>query len=778
MNSVESLPKTTFSGRRFTRRQLAEVCETVRTFKNLSLKELAQTLCEHLNWKTPNGSNKVNSCLSLLESLESEGMVELPKKRAKQSGAFTPPKIDTSHLGEPITAELSAIAPITLKPIVSQEDRREWQGYIEAYHYLGYKHPFGSHIGYFIVSEPLQKKLGCLLFSASAAWALAPRDQWIGWEEKHRQKLLHLILSNNRFLIFPWVDVPNLASHVLSLVTKQIGNDWARRYGYRPVLIETFVDTTKYSGTCYTAANWHYLGQTKGRGNFDPKHEHKATIKDIFVYPLEKDWKQILTGATRLSTLKKKYRNDVQAAHTREVDDNFVALWEKVAKIISDVASEYDARWQVRKRVISSLLLILLIYRLVCSKNSQSYGTTIDELWDSCHKLGLPLPQKNSVAPSSFCAARRKLDEEIFKSINSKIIETYAQKEEKAYKWLGHRIFAIDGSKVTLPRELRACGYNVPSENANYPQGMISCLYQLKSQMPFDFDLVPHADERSCAVEHFKVLKKNDVVVYDRGYFSYYMLSRHVALGIHAIFRLQDSYYEGIRDFLASSQTDIITTICPSPNSQTKIKAKHPEIDFAPLKLRLLKYEMNGQVFCLGTTLLEQNQEYRLQDFIDVYHARWGIEELYKISKQIFIVEDLHAKSERGVKQEIFAHFTLITMNRIFANHTEDALNEQNPFNMNGIPSEIFSDEKKVKANFKNCVNVFARSMEELIILQTKIKNVLQRVVNAVTKRCQRKRPARSFQRKSMKPIKKWLPSKEKKAREQKKALIPSPVIA
>ena len=120
-----------------------------------------------------------------------------------------------------------------------------------AYHYLGYKHPFGSYIGYFAVSEANQRKLGCLLFSASAAWALAPRDRWIGWEEKHRKKFLHLILSNDSYLIFPWVQVPNLASHILSLATKQVGNDWVDTYKYRPVLIETFVDTTKYVGTSY-----------------------------------------------------------------------------------------------------------------------------------------------------------------------------------------------------------------------------------------------------------------------------------------------------------------------------------------------------------------------------------------------------------------------------------------------------------------------------------------------------------------------------------------------
>ena len=167
------------------------------------------------------------------------------------------------------------------------------------------------------------------------------------------------------------------------------------------MLIETFVDTTKYSGTCYQAANWQYLGKTKGRERFDPKHECKQTIKDIYIYPIESDFRDILTNYQSSSSLKKKYRNDIQLSNTRSIGNDFVVLWEKVVKVINEVASEYDEQWQVRKRVINSMLLILLIFRLVCSKNSQSYGTTIDELWDSCDRLGLPLPRNGSIAPSS-----------------------------------------------------------------------------------------------------------------------------------------------------------------------------------------------------------------------------------------------------------------------------------------------------------------------------------------------------------------------------------------
>jgi len=764
MNDISTLPKTTISGRRFTRKQLEQVQETVRMFKNLSRKELALTLCEHLNWKTPNGRLKVNSALTLLEKLESYGIVNLPAKRKVKAYVRHIPSFIEHPEAPPVNDTLKAVGPVTLQRIISKEDREDWKAYIQTYHYLGYKHPVGAHIGYFIVSEALQQKLGCLLFSASAAWTLAPRDKLIGWGKKHRQKLLHFIISNNRFLIFPWVNVPNLASQVLSFATSQIGDDWLGAHGYRPVLIETFVDTTKYSGTCYQAANWQYLGKTKGRGRFDPKHECKQTIKDIYIYPLESSWRHILTNYQNSSSLKKKYRNDVQLSNTRSVGNDFVALWEKVAKVINEVASQYDELWQVRKRVINSMLIILLIFRLVCSKNSQSYGTTIDELWDSCDRLDLPLPQNGSIAPSSFCTARMKLDEAIFKQINQKIIATYAQEDYN--RWLGHRIFAVDGSKINLPHKLLSSGYKLPSEKANYPQGLLSCLYQVKSQMPFDFDLVSHADERICAQHHLHALEEDDVVVYDRGYFSYVMLHQHFDMKIHAVFRLQKNSYSVIRDFFYSRNTDIIATINPSSNIRQKIMLKHPNLEIIPIQMRLIKYQIGDNTYCLGTTLIDQNHYSNTQDFIEIYHSRWGVEELYKVSKRIFNIEDFHAKSERGVKQEIFAHFVLITMNRIFANRADIELNQPNNLAINSTGCESPSLKKqmhKIKTNFKNCIHIFSRSIEELLFLRTKMNTAIERAYHFIIGRKQKERPNRSYVRKSMKPESKWHMSKEKK---------------
>ena len=761
MKSVETLPSTTFSGRRFTRKQLAQVQETVERFPKLTRTELARTVCEHLNWETPNGKLKVESCLTLLEELEAQGVVALPVKQARQTGPRPVPVLENDAPAVPIAAELSTLRPIRLEAVGSSgAARAQWKGYLQTYHYLGYRQPVGPHLGYFIVSQPRQIRLGCLLFSASAAWALAPRDQWIGWDLQHRKKLLPLVLSNDRFLIFPWVDVPHLASHALSLAAGQIADDWLGAFGYRPVLIETFVDPTYFAGTCYRAANWQFLGLTQGRGRLAPDHQCRISKKEIFVYPLQSDWQECLTQTPRAVELKKRYRNDLQASQSRSIDESFISLWEKVAHIFQNVAADYDKRWRLRRRVIDTLMLMLLISRLVTSKNKQSYGTTIDDLWDHCQRMNLTLPQKSSIAPSSFCAARQKLDEAVFKCANQKILAAYAA-DASAYLWLGHRLFAVDGSKINLPRELLACGYSTPAKNAYYPQGLLSCLYQLKSQLPFDFDLASHANERLSALVHLEVLQAGDIVVYDRGYFSYVMLHRHVQIGIHPIFRLQENSGSAIKAFFASPETDIEITLLPSPQSQAEIRSQYPHLQIVPLKLRLLKYKIGDSLFCLGTTLFDV-QRYPLQGFIDVYHGRWGIEELYKVSKRIFVIEDFHSKTERGVKQEIFAHFVLITLNRLFANRADIELNA-GPVSTTSTFQSSSPASPVRQTNFKNCIHVLNRGLEELLLLHQRIRGVVQRIFTTIVRRHQRVRPNRSFIRQSLKPETKWRSSNEKK---------------
>jgi hypothetical protein len=466
--------------------------------------------------------------------------------------------------------------------------------------------------------------------------------------------------------------------------------------------------------------------------------------------------------------VKKKYRHDLSASHSHVVDEAFVTLWEKVAEILATVADEYYARWQVRRRRIDSRLLMLMIFRLVCSQNRQGYGTTLDELWDNCERLHLSLPQKGALAPSSFCEARQKLDEAVFQTLNQRILAAYAQHQPALSEgWRGHPLLAVDGSKMNLPRELAAAGFPVPSENAHYPQGLVSCLYQLPSQLPVDFLLVAQADERACAKRHLAAVQPGAVVVYDRGYFSYELLYRHQQAHIDAIFRLQADNYQVIREFFASPEPERFVTIAPTGNRRTEIRRQHPDLEMVPIPLRLLKYQIGDELFCLGTTLLDSR--YCREDFPPVYHSRWGIEELYKVSKRLLLVEEFHAKNERGVKQELYAHFVLITLSRLFANQADGQRNGTRPCpptagsEAPGAPRDDNALVDKTKTNFKNCLHVFARTLEALLFWHAELKTAVEYAYVSIAARFQKARPGRSYPRQSMKPDPRWRPGKKRK---------------
>lgn len=295
----QSVAPVLLSGRYFTVQELFEIQETVRMFPKLNRTELIKTICENLDWVTPTGQYKIASCKKLLEKLEKQGFISLPAKQVDKP-RDTRGRISFCPRTAPaplIEGKVTDYEPIDLEPVRIQSDLRFWNEYVHRYHPLGYKQPFGAHQRYFIVSGVSQKFLGCLLFAA-AAWALAARDEWIGWSEVDRSLRLNLIVNNTRFLVFPWVRVKNLASKALSLAVKRIGHDWQERYGYRPVLLETFVDPGKYRGTCYRAANWIFLGQTAGRGRMDRYTKRPFTRKNIYVYPLVADFRTYLKGGT------------------------------------------------------------------------------------------------------------------------------------------------------------------------------------------------------------------------------------------------------------------------------------------------------------------------------------------------------------------------------------------------------------------------------------------------------------------------------------------------
>ena len=263
--------------------------------------ELAATYCEFLEWTTPAGRVKTPQCMALFKALEEAGLVELPaarirpKQSEKKSGA-----IEFMIDSTPICCEIKDLEPICLEIARVGAELQRWRRYVNEYHMLGDKQVFGSRLAYFIKSG--ESILGCLQFSASS-WALSSRDEWIDWTVQDRKQRLHLIVNNSRFLILPWVSVKNLASKVLSLAIRQIQADWLREYCYAPVLLETFVDTSHFAGTCYKASNWTCLGETQGRGRMDCKKEYGLSRKAIYMYPLQKDFKDCLKGLKPCKTV-------------------------------------------------------------------------------------------------------------------------------------------------------------------------------------------------------------------------------------------------------------------------------------------------------------------------------------------------------------------------------------------------------------------------------------------------------------------------------------------
>jgi DNA-binding PadR family transcriptional regulator len=289
----KKITSITHCGREITAQELEDIKETVSMFQRLSRVELAQTIAENLQWYRASGTNKVDASLKLLEKLESQGFLKLPEKRIKSKYTIKK-KILITDKTEPqpeISCKLNKLYPVELEIVKDKDIAALWKEYVSRYHYLGYNKPFGYTLRYFIKSE--LGRLGCVLFSG-AAKSMGTRDSWIGWTEKQRLNNLAWVINNSRFLIFPWVRVQNLASHVFGQINRQISAHWQESWGYSPVLMETFVDPVHYRGTCYNAANWQYLGLTTGQGLLRKGKSYSTTPKKILVKPLTKNFRDLL----------------------------------------------------------------------------------------------------------------------------------------------------------------------------------------------------------------------------------------------------------------------------------------------------------------------------------------------------------------------------------------------------------------------------------------------------------------------------------------------------
>ena len=283
---------TRYCGRDFSVQELEQIRKLVAEDAGRTRAELSRLTCRMLDWYKPDGGLKDMSCRVAMLRMAEDSLITLPPPRRKppprQKILFTEQTDPQPVLLQPV----HELAAIQLCPVVTRDHSRLWNEYIHRYHYLGHKPLPGAQLRYFVT---LDEQIIAALGFGAAAWQTAPRDQFIGWSHEQRQKNLPLVVNNARFLIMPWVKSKNLASTILSMIARLLPTQWEDRYGIRPVLLETFVDTERFAGTCYKAANWIYVGKTKGRGKLGPAGKQSVPIKDLWLYPLSRQFRSHLT---------------------------------------------------------------------------------------------------------------------------------------------------------------------------------------------------------------------------------------------------------------------------------------------------------------------------------------------------------------------------------------------------------------------------------------------------------------------------------------------------
>jgi len=256
---------------------------------------LSKELCKLWQWRKSNGQIKDIACRSLLLKLEKEGSIILPARQIKWTRRSRKKRLipSVTHFKEEVSGSLKTLMPLEIMRVIQPScDNALFECFLSRYHYLGYSRTVGESMKY-LIRDCADRLLACILFG-SAAWKIASRDTFIGWDRKVREKNLGYVTNNMRFLILPWVRVPHLASHILSRISRRISKDWMTRYGHPIYLLETFVDRSKFRGTCYKAASWILVGQTKGRTRNDRNNTVKVPLKDIYVYPLVKNFRREL----------------------------------------------------------------------------------------------------------------------------------------------------------------------------------------------------------------------------------------------------------------------------------------------------------------------------------------------------------------------------------------------------------------------------------------------------------------------------------------------------
>jgi hypothetical protein len=283
-----------YRGREIGAEQIEFLRRLIHDNPTCSRRALSAMACEAWDWRQPNGQLCDMICRGLMLELERQGRLRLPAKKFSpnnplEGGRRKPPRIEVDQ--SPLSGSLKQLGSLEIRQVRRSGFEGLWASLIEEHHYLGYCHPVGEQLKHLVFSA--DRPIAAFGFS-SAPRHLGPRDRFIGWSAAQRRANIHLIGYNTRFLILPWVSVPHLASHLLARIARRISSDWQSLYHHPIYLLESFVDTERFSGTCYRAANWVYLGLTTGRGKNDQTNKPNRSLKAVWGYPLEADFRRHL----------------------------------------------------------------------------------------------------------------------------------------------------------------------------------------------------------------------------------------------------------------------------------------------------------------------------------------------------------------------------------------------------------------------------------------------------------------------------------------------------
>jgi hypothetical protein len=284
-----------YRGRNVTGEEIAFIRQLILERPQLSRWKLSRELCEAWQWKQANGALRDMLCRGLLLRLHRAGEIELPPVkrvvRNRIAERARPARVAIEE--RPFEGVLRELQPLEFAQVRRTPEEPLFNSLLEQRHYLGYERPVGEHLKYLVKASG--QPVACLAWS-SAPRHLKLRDRYLGWSEEARERNVHLLAYNTRFLILPWIQVPHLASHLLGRMAKIVPQDWQRVYAHPIYWLETFVDTTRFAGTCYRAANWIEIGATQGRGHRAPTFEQTRPLKKMLGLPLHRQFREILNA--------------------------------------------------------------------------------------------------------------------------------------------------------------------------------------------------------------------------------------------------------------------------------------------------------------------------------------------------------------------------------------------------------------------------------------------------------------------------------------------------